>query len=93
MRGRVAFSKVIINYESGAPGSGGFIRPIREAFAGVSSILGASIGGAITLFAILLPWILAIALTIYLRRRFKASNRTFWGRQVRTIDEPAPAED
>ncbi|VAV95648.1 FIG00636141: hypothetical protein [hydrothermal vent metagenome] len=93
MRGRVAFSKVMVNYESNAPGSGGFIRPIREAFAGISSILGTSIGSAITLFAILLPWMLVIALAIYLRRRFKSSNRTFWGRQVEVIDQPAPAED
>ena len=82
MRGRVAFSKIIVNYQSGAPGSGGFLRPIREAIGGIASILGTSIGGAITLFAVLLPWILVFALAIYLRRRFKSHDRSFWGRKI-----------
>ncbi len=93
MRGRMAFSKIIVDYESGAPGSGGFTRPIRDALAGLSSILGSSIGGAITLTALLLPWILTIGLAIYLRRRFKADDRTFWGRRRETATEQASVED
>jgi len=82
MRGRVAFSKVMVNYQSGAPGSGGFTRPIREAFGGIASSLGYSVGAAMTLIAVLLPWILILMLGIYLRRRLKASDRTFFGRKI-----------
>lgn len=90
MRGRVAFSKIIVNYQSSAPGSGGFMQPIRQAFGGVTSIMGNSIGAAITFIAITLPWILIVALAIYLRRRFKADDRTFWGRKIQTTE---PSED
>ncbi len=85
MRGRVAFSKIIVNYESNAPGSGGFMQPIRHALGGVASIMGNSVGGVITITALMLPWLLILALAIYLRRRFKADDRTFWGRKI----EPA----
>ena len=87
MRGRVAFSKIIVNYQSGAPGSGGFLRPIREAFGGIASMLGTSIAAAVTITAALLPWILIIALGIYLRRRFKAGDRTFWGRKIEQTED------
>lgn len=90
MRGRVAYSTVIINYQSGARDSGSFIQPIREAFSGVASTLGYSIGAAVTLIAVTLPWILLLALIIYLRRRFKGTDRTFWGRKAEQIP---PAED
>lgn len=90
MRGRVAYSTVMISYQSGAPGSGGFTRPIREAFGGIASTLGYSVGAAITLLAVTLPWMLLLILAIYLRRRFKGADRTFWGRK---IEPAAPAED
>ncbi|OAO04523.1 hypothetical protein A8B75_07925 [Sphingomonadales bacterium EhC05] len=90
MRGRVAFSKIVVSYQSGAPGSGGIIRPIREAFGGISSTLGSSVGAAITFISITLPWILILVLAVYFRRRFKAPDRTFWGRQ---IEVAAPADD
>jgi len=90
MRGRVTFSKIIVNYQSNAPGSGGFMQPIRQAFGGVASIMGNSVGAAITFIALTLPWILMLALGIYLRRRFKAIDRTFWGRK---IENPEPAQE
>ncbi len=90
MRGRVSYSTVLVNYRSGAPGSGGFTRPIREAFGDIASTLGYSVGAVISFVAILLPWILLLALAIYLRRRFKGADRTFWGRK---IEPTAPAED
>ncbi|WP_417611437.1 DUF4349 domain-containing protein [Parasphingorhabdus sp.] len=90
MRGRVAFSKIVINYQSAAPGSGGFTRPIRDALGGVASTLGYSIGAAITFLSVLLPWVLIIALAVYLRQRFKAPDRSFWGR---TIEPPLQPED
>lgn len=90
MRGRVTYSTVMVNYQSGAPGSGGFTRPIREAFGGIASTLGYSVGAAVTFIAALLPWILLLALAIYLRRRFKNADRSFWGRK---LEPAAPAED
>ena len=90
MRGRVAFSKIIVNYQSSAPGSGGFMQPIRQAFGGVASIMGNSVGAAITFIALTLPWILMIGLAVFLRRRFKAADRTFWGRKIEGLE---PAED
>lgn len=88
MRGRVAFSKITVNYQSGAPGSGGFLRPIREAFAGVASTLGYSVGAVISFFAVTLPWILVLMLAVYLRRRFKSTDRTFWGRRIELAAAP-----
>jgi hypothetical protein len=93
MRGRVAFSKITINYQSASPGSGGFFSPIREAFGGISTILGSSIGVAITFIAVTLPWILLLSLGIFLRRKFKANNRSFWGRQIISQNEPQTEED
>lgn len=90
MRGRVAYSTVMVNYQSGAPGSGGFMRPIREAFGGIASTLGYSVAAAVTLIAVTLPWILLLALGIYLRRRFKDADRSFWGRKLEPV---APTED
>lgn len=82
MRGRVAYSTVMVNYQSGSPGSGGFTRPIRDALGGVSSSLGSSVAVAITLTALLGPWLLLVGLAIYLRRRFKSEDRTFFGRTI-----------
>lgn len=82
MRGRIAFSKVIVNYESNAPGAGSFTAPIRAAWNNISSMLGSSIGALITIVTVTLPWILLVSLGVYLRRRLKAQDRTFWGRRV-----------
>ncbi|MEL6875194.1 MAG: DUF4349 domain-containing protein, partial [Pseudomonadota bacterium] len=90
MRGRVAFSKIEISYQSGAPGSGGFSKPIREALGGIASALGNSVATLIKFIAFLLPWLLVLALAIYLRRRFKSDDRTFWGRKQ---DIAGTAED
>ncbi|MEH6758334.1 MAG: DUF4349 domain-containing protein [Parasphingorhabdus sp.] len=85
MRGRVSYSTVMVNYQSGAPGSGGFSRPIREAFGGIASTLGYSVGAAITLIAVTLPWILLLGLAVYLRRRFKGADRSFWGQNIEPV--------
>lgn len=85
MRGRIAFSKVIVNYESNAPGAGSFTAPIRSAWNNISSMLGSSIGALITILTVTLPWILLLSLSIYLRRRFKPQDRTFWGRKIKVV--------
>lgn len=87
MRGRVSYSTVMVNYQSGAPGAGGFTRPIREAFGGVASTLGYSVGAAVTFIAALLPWIIFLSLAIYLRRRFKSADRSFWGRKLEPVTQ------
>jgi len=55
MRGRVAFSRVNIAYESGSPSAGGFLNPIRNALGSVGSIIGTIIAMAIMLFAVGMP--------------------------------------
>ena len=90
MRGRITFSKVIVNYESNAPGAGSFTAPIRSAWNNISSMMGSSIGSLITILTVTLPWILILALAIYLRRRFKSADRTFWGRPAKIS---APSDD
>lgn len=82
MKGRIAFSKIIVNYESNSPGAGSFSAPIRSAWNNVSSMLGSSIGALITISTVTLPWIFIIILAVSLRRRFKSTDRTFWGRRV-----------
>jgi len=93
MRGRIAFSKVIVNYESDSPGAGSFTAPIRNAWNSMSSILGSSIGSLITIVTVTLPWILLLALGVFLLRRFKASDRSFWGGQIISQNEPQSEED
>lgn len=88
MRGRIAFSKIIVNYQSDSPGSGGFLQPIRKSFGGIASSLGSSLGAAITIVTVTLPWVLILALVIYLRRKFKAKNRTFWGKETEASVDP-----
>lgn len=70
MRGRVAFSKVNIEYNSGARSSGGFSRPIIDAFQGIGAVMGAVIGGLIYFVAGFLPIaILLLGIAWIWRRR------------------------
>lgn len=58
MRGRVAFSRLNIAYESGQPTAGGFFGPIREAVGSVGGILGGMIAMLILVFAVGVPLLL-----------------------------------
>jgi hypothetical protein len=60
MRGRVAFSRMNVNYESGLPSSGSFMDPIRESFGNVGSILGAFIGVLILVLTVGVPILLLV---------------------------------
>jgi hypothetical protein len=60
MRGRVAYSRMNIAYESGSPSAGGFMDPIRGAFGNIGTILGWFIGALITLLTIGLPLLLIV---------------------------------
>jgi hypothetical protein len=55
MQGRVAFSRINISYQSGAPSSGGFVAPIRAAMGNVGSILGTMIAFLIMAATVLVP--------------------------------------
>jgi hypothetical protein len=52
MKGRVAYSRVVVNYESASPIAGSFLAPVRAAFGSLGAILGG--------LAAVLIWLLAI---------------------------------
>lgn len=62
MRGRVAFSRISIAYESGSPSAGGFLNPIRNAVGSVGSILGTMVAILILLLAVGVPLLVLGAL-------------------------------
>lgn len=55
MRGRVAFSRVNVSYESGTRSGGGFVEPIRRAFSSIGSILGNTIAALIVALTVAVP--------------------------------------
>jgi hypothetical protein len=55
MQGRVDFSRVNIQYQSGARSGGGFLSPIRQAFGSIGSILGFVIATIIVLLPVAVP--------------------------------------
>ena len=68
MRGRVAFSRVNIDYESGSPTSGSFADPIRGAWNSLGAIFGNLIAFLLVLGALAMPVGLAILAAIRVRR-------------------------
>ncbi|WP_432200880.1 DUF4349 domain-containing protein [Erythrobacter sp. W53] len=60
MRGRVAYSRVTISYNSSARTGGSFGRPIVDAFQSIGSILGTTIAFMIYALTVLIPVILAL---------------------------------
>lgn len=91
MRGRVAFSDVTIDYQSGSRSSGGFWEPISWAFSSAGSAIGRAIGAIIMIFATLLPWVLFIGGGIWAWRR---AGLPFWKRRKSDkFAETAPADD
>lgn len=77
MKGRVAFSRVSIDYNSSARSSGSFSRPIVEAFQSIGSILGTTIGAIIYGLTILLPIALLVFGLRWVLHRFGLRLR-FW---------------
>lgn len=55
MRGRVAYSRITVTYQSEGAGPGGFVEPIRRAVSSIGPVAGNVIGGLILLLTILLP--------------------------------------
>lgn len=87
MKGRVAFSKMTINYSAGSPSAGGFVEPIRQAIGSASAVLGSTIAFIINAIIFLLPWALLIGLILWTRKRFGWRFR-FWENS-----EDTPKED
>jgi len=71
MKGRVAFSKMTIEYQSGKRSSGGFFRPIREAFNDISSTLGSTVAFLITFLAAIVPWLMIFGAIVWALRKLK----------------------
>lgn len=78
MRGRVAYSKVTLNYGSFSANGGGFTRPISTAFNSAVPILGRSFAAAVLFLSVTVPWALLIGggifMITWLRRRFSAAK-------------------
>lgn len=72
MKGRVAFSRVNVSYQSGTPTGGGFMEPIRTAFGSIGSILGMLIAALIVIATIVIPLGLLAWLGLRLRRMWQA---------------------
>jgi hypothetical protein len=70
MKGRVAFSRVDIAYQSSAPAAGAFLGPIRGAVGSLGSIFGTMIAALIVILAIGGPLLLGAFGAVRLRRRF-----------------------
>jgi hypothetical protein len=65
MQGRVAYSKVTVRYESGAPVANDFLRPVMGAVGSLGSILGFVVAALILLGAVLGP----VAALVWLGKR------------------------
>lgn len=70
MKGRVAYSRLDITYESGQQSSGGFMEPVRGAFGSLGRILGTFAAVLIVLGAVGVPLGLGALGVWRLRRRF-----------------------
>lgn len=68
MRGRVAFSRMTIDYESSTPVGGNFAEPISDAFGNVGGILGTVIAWLMMLGAAVLPVGLFVWLCVRINR-------------------------
>ncbi len=91
MRGRVAFSKITLNYETGARSAGGFFEPIRNAIGATGPVLGTAIAAIIYLTIILLPWAALLALLLWVKRKRGWSWR-FWNKNQDRGRDIDPAE-
>ena len=69
MRARVGYSRMELTYESGAPATGGFAEPVREAWASVGGILGGIAAVLIMLLAVVGPLGVLLFALVWLWRR------------------------
>ena len=70
MKGRVAFSRLDISYESAQPAEGGFMEPVRGAFGSLGKIFGSLLAVLIVLGAVAAPLLAGLLGFRILWRRF-----------------------
>ncbi|RIV92260.1 DUF4349 domain-containing protein [Aurantiacibacter xanthus] len=75
MRGRVDFSRVNVQYQSGTPSGGGFVEPIRRAFGSIGSVLGNVIAALIVLATVAVPVGLVVWLGLLGWRRVRPKKK------------------
>lgn len=74
MKGRVAYSKINLNYRSGERAGGSFLQPIANAFANIGSIMGTVIAVIIMVIVGVLPFAAIGLLGWWAYRRYRARN-------------------
>ncbi len=77
MKGRVAFSKMTINYNAGYPSGGGFFDPIRNVLGSAGTILGNTIAFLIGAVIVVFPIAILLWLLLWSRRKLGWRFR-FW---------------
>lgn len=88
MRGRIAMSKVDIEYSSTAPVGGGAWLPVRDSLAEGGQLLGWSIAALIRFALILLPWALLVAVLVAIGRRRGWKPNWRWPRRRVVASRP-----
>lgn len=72
-RGRIEFSRVELEYSSGAAPANDFLSPVEGALGSIGGILGTIVAALIVLLAIALPLAGIAAAGVWLRRRLRAT--------------------
>ena len=76
MRGRVAYSRVTVTYQSEGAGPGGFFEPIRKSIGSIGPVAGTVIGGMIVLLTIFGPIALVVFGLWLLLKRIRRREET-----------------
>lgn len=92
MRGRVAYSRVSIDYNSNARSGGSFARPIVEAFQSIGTVLGTTISILIYALTALLPIALLVFGLRWVLHRFGLRLR-FWKKDDTPVTKGEASEE
>ncbi|HEV2748758.1 MAG TPA: DUF4349 domain-containing protein [Allosphingosinicella sp.] len=92
MQQRVALSRVDIAYASNAPVGGGGWQPVRASLGRAGQVFGASVAALITIALAALPWLLALAMTVWAARRLGWLKRLRLPRWRRGRPQPATGD-
>lgn len=89
MRGRVAYSTMMLEYEAGTPSKGGFVDPIRNAWGSLATIFGNLIAILMVVGLVILPIGLLVwgAIRLFKRIRFFPNDGNAW------LPPKTPSED
>lgn len=94
MKGRVAFSAITIEYQSASPSGGGFWEPIRWAFGAMGATLGRTIATLLLFLTAILPWLLLLAVIVWVWRKsgFRLHPIRWWRARNKDRHEEGSAE-